>query len=83
MASAFEALTPKASNAAKAHRIEAKSTVVDGNLVLSLPISSIGESKQSSGEKGAIGFMFAPIQFEVNGHVYQINPGWTTLTARS
>jgi hypothetical protein len=87
MSNAFDALQPRETKADKAHRVAAGVTVegdgVDGTLVLRLPIVEIAKSKKSNGEKGAIGFMFDPVEFTVNGRTFSIKPGWTTLSAKS
>jgi hypothetical protein len=80
--SIFDTLSPKALKASGAHRISPEAQVVDGRLIVALPLDEIGKSKPSSGEKGSVGFMFNPVTFEFGGKTFQINPGWTTLTAK-
>lgn len=50
---------------------------------ITLPVSEIAKSKKGPTKgRGALGFVFGPIDFEIDGKKYRIYPGWTTLTRR-
>lgn len=54
----------------------------DAMLNIALRVSEIAKSKKGPKGRGALGFVFGPIDFEIDGKKYRIYPGWTTLTRR-
>jgi hypothetical protein len=51
-------------------------------LTLTLPIIEIAKSRKGPNRRGALGFLFGPIDFEHDGKKYRLYPGWTSLTRR-
>lgn len=51
-------------------------------LTITLPIAELAKSRKGPNRRGALGFMFNPCDFELDGKKYRVYPGWTTLTRR-
>ena len=49
---------------------------------ITLPVAEIAKSRKGPKGRGALGFVFGPIDFEIAGKKFRIYPGWTTLTRR-
>lgn len=55
---------------------------MDADVRITIPVEEIAKSRKGTNQRGAIGFVFDPIDFDINGKKYRIYPGWTTLTRR-
>lgn len=51
-------------------------------LIITLSLTEIAKSRKGPKRRGAIGFLFEPIDFIYDGKKYRLYPGWTSLTKR-